>query len=86
MFDAGAAITSGVPDPTRVPPQLPEYQFSTGLPPVPPLPPIAVKVRFAPTQTGFGVALTDVGGDGKVNTVTVTLAQPELPQTFSQRA
>ena len=86
VFIPGAVIVNGEPDPMRVPPQLPEYQLSTGLLPVPPSPPIAVNSTLLPAQTGFGAALADVGAVGLVSTVTVTLAQADEPHPFCQLA
>lgn len=82
----GAVIVRGDPEPTKVPPQLPEYQLSTGLEPVPPSPPIAVKTTLLPAQTGFGVALAEVGAVGLVSTITVTLAHADEPHPFCQLA
>ena len=69
-----------LPVPTEVPPQLPVIHLR-----VVPDPPVAVSVLLAPEQIVDGLADADVGATGRELTVTVVLAQVELPQLFSQR-
>jgi hypothetical protein len=70
-----------LPVPASVPPQLPVYHLS-----VVPDPSLTDSVLLCPEQIGFGLAEAVVGATGSGLTVTVTLAQVELPQEFSQRA
>jgi hypothetical protein len=70
-----------VPVPTGVPPQLPAYHLQ-----LLPDPPVAVNVLLAPEQIASGLADADIGATGVAFTVTVTLAQAELPQPFSHLA
>ena len=76
MVDAGAAIVKGLPVPTSVPPQDPEYQFK-----VVPLPPADVRVIVGktPGQKLEWSTIADVGTVGKGLIVTVVLAQAEVP-------
>ena len=69
------------PVPTEVPPQLPVIHLR-----VVPDPPVAVSVLLDPEQIVVGLADADVGATGSGFTVTVVVAQVELPQLFSQRA
>ena len=73
-----------MPEPTKVPPQLLVYHFK-----VVPEPPVAVRLISPPAseQKLFTSVEADVGATGAGSTVTVTLAQVELPQAaVSQRA
>ena len=73
--------TMDVPVPTSVPPQLPVYHLQ-----VVPDPPVAVSVLLAPEQIVVGLAEADVGATGSGLTVTVVVAQVELPHPgVSQR-
>ena len=77
MVTVGFANTNGVPEPTKVPPQLLVYHFK-----VVPEPPVAVRLILSPAseQKLFTSVKADVGATGAEFTVTVTLAQVELPQ------
>ena len=71
----GLDIFFGVPVPTSVPPQLPEYHVK-----VVPEPPAAVRFRVPPASEHKLLASLDaeVGATGKGYTVTITLAHVEL--------
>jgi hypothetical protein len=64
---------SGLPVPTKVPPQLPVYQSITS-----PAPTGADSDEESPTQIAAGLAVAFVGVAGFGFTVTVTLAQEAL--------
>ena len=66
--------------PTVVPPQLPVIHLR-----VVPDPPVAVNVLLCPELIVDGLADAEVGATGSGLTVTVVVAQVELPQLFSQR-
>ena len=71
----GLDIFFGVPVPTSVPPQLPEYHVK-----VVPDPPAAVRLSVPPAfeQKLFASLDTEVGATGAAITLTVMLAQLEL--------
>jgi hypothetical protein len=74
-------VTAGLteiplPDPTDVPPHEPVYQCIIS--PVPPPPPVKVRVVFCPLQIVAGDAEADVGLVETWFTVTVTWIQGEL--------
>jgi hypothetical protein len=69
-----------VPDPTRVPPQLPVYQST-----VHPLATDADSVDDCPEVMDDGFAAGLVGALGKAFTVTDVVAHVELPHAFSHR-
>jgi hypothetical protein len=73
----GEAMTSGVPDPTGVTPQLPEYHWS-----VPPDPPRAVSemVPASSAQKFERFTLAEVGAAGPLLTFTSTVAHVWLTQ------
>ena len=80
----GFASTNGVPEPTKVPPQLLVYHLR-----VVPEPPVAERLILPPAseQKLFTSLAADVGATGAGITVTVVLAQLELAQpAVSQRA
>ena len=80
----GLAMFSGVPLPTKAPPQLPLYHFK-----VPPEPPTALRLRLPPAleQKLFASLEAELGAVGRALTVTVTLAQVEGVQfVVSHRA
>ena len=61
--------TTEAPVPTKVPPQLPEYQFHDA--PVPSEPPLTDKVVF-PEQIGLGLAPAPIGAvDGALIVIAV---------------
>ena len=66
------------PDPTEVPPQLPEYHCQ--LAPVPKEPPFTVKFVVEPTHIGFGVAVALVGATEGLLTVTAKHLGALVPQ------
>ena len=69
--------TLGLPEPTKVPEQLPEYQFHDA--PVPSEPPERLNV-VAPPQVGFTDADAPVGAVELVFIVNVLNADTGLPQ------
>ena len=69
--------TLGLPEPTKVPEQLPEYQFHDA--PVPSEPPERLNV-VAPPQVGFTDADAPVGAVELVFIVTVALPWVPHPQ------
>ena len=80
MVEVGLTVID-VPVPASVPPQLPVYHLQ-----LVPDPPVAVNVLLAPEQIVAGLADADVGATGSGLTVTVVVAQVELPQlAVSQR-
>ncbi len=79
----GEAMTNGLPVPMLVPVQLPVSHRS-----VVPEPPVADKLMLPASspQKLLRSTAAEIGATGSASTVTVTLAQVELPQVFSQRA
>ena len=55
----GASNTFGFPEPIKVPPQAPEYQFQ--VPAVPGIPPVKYKLAEFPGQTNAGLAEIEDG-------------------------
>ena len=79
MVEVGLTVID-VPVPAGVPPQLAVYHLQSV-----PDPPVAVSVLLAPEQIVDGAAFADVGATGSALTVTVVVAQVELPQLLSHR-
>ena len=75
----GEAITSGVPVPAAVPPQLPVYHAN-----VVPDPPLAVSeiVPASSAQKLLRSTLADVGATASAFTVTLVLAESSHPLEF----
>jgi hypothetical protein len=71
-----------LPEPTKVPPQVPLYQRKT--PPVPRLPPLTVSVVLLPLQMVV-VPVIAVGAEDKVFTLTVVVAQAVVLHVPSAR-
>ena len=71
----------GVPEPTYVPPQLPEYHSQIA--PVPKDPPVTVRVVDSPGHTALGVADAPVGALDSVLILTITSAQDVVLQSPS---
>ena len=69
------------PDPTDVPPQLPEYHSQVAA--VPRLPPLTVKVVLPPEHKVLAIALIDVGATEGAFTVIATLLQAVVLQVPS---
>jgi hypothetical protein len=66
------------PDPTYVPPQLPEYHCQEA--PLPNEPPTTLNTVEPPPQRGLGLAVADEGADEEELTFTVTAAHPVVLQ------
>ena len=78
MVATAGDTTTEAPVPTKVPPQLPEYQFQEA--PVPSEPPVTLSVVGLEEQIGLRLALAPVGAVDGVFTLTVTLAQAVVLQ------
>jgi hypothetical protein len=66
------------PVPTKVPPQLPEYQVSVPFPEI-----VAESMVVVPEHTVDGLATGEAGVTGALLTVTVVEAQPDTQPAFS---